>query len=157
MTQDSAVEEFGLAGTGPRYALVPVHGYDIVAATVLFMIDDGQGGTAVASGMGYEIPFGAQPVLVAPSTVYAMAGVAHALRTWPAQTPRPWLVLVADVPAAPAPAARFRIRSLRGRLAGVVHVPYLPVLRAAEGPEEAMKDKSVRRAAENLRRELRGK
>ena len=155
--QEFVLKAVGDADKGPRYALIPVHGYDIVAATVLLMLDDGgQGRVAYAAGVGQQIPYGALPVLVAPSTAYATVGVAHLLRDWPADMARPWLVLVADVPAGLAPAARFRLRALRGRLAGVSRVPYLPVLRMVEGPEEAVQHRSVRRAAKDLRRELGG-
>lgn len=141
-----------------RYAIIPVHGFDITVATVTRMLDeDGTGRRARALHSGEPVPYGAQPVLIGATTVYATVSVEHMLRGWHTGVPRPWLVLVADVPAAPAPAARFRLRALQGRLAGIAQVPYLPVLRAVEGPEEAMKHQDVMNAAGKLRRQLEGK
>lgn len=159
MKLDPAVPTMAPVATGPKYALIPVHGaFDIVAATVLLMLDNGNSGqVARAANPGEQIPFGFQPVLVAPATVYATVGVEYLLQAWPREFPRPWLVLVSDVPAAPAPAARFRLRALENRLAGVARVPYLPVLRYVEGPAEAVRHKDVQRAAAKLRRRLEGK
>ena len=53
--------------------------------------------------------------------------------------------------------ARYLVRALEGRLAGVARVPYLPVLRAVKGPEEALEYKDVRSVAEKLRRTVEGK
>jgi hypothetical protein len=124
------------------YGVIPVHGHDIAVATVAKMLDG--------------VTYGAQPVLVAPSTVYATAMVERMLRDWPPRMPRPWLVVVADVPAAPAPAARYRLRALTSRLAGIAHLPYLPVLRAVETPEDAIKHTEVVRAAAKLCRQMGG-
>jgi hypothetical protein len=66
-------------------------------------------------------------------------------------------VLVADAPARPVQDARFLVRALEGRLAGVARVPYLPVLRAVKGPDEALEYKDVQTAAEKLRRTIEGK
>ncbi|PJE97106.1 hypothetical protein CUT44_14070 [Streptomyces carminius] len=96
-------------------------------------------------------------MLLADTTVYGATCVEHVLRSWPAELPRPWLVLVSDAPAAPVPAARYRIRALGGRLAGAATVPYLPVLRTVEGADEALEHKDVRVAAEKLRRQMEGK
>lgn len=157
MTEASAVPSIRSTEIGPKYAVVPVHGYDIVVSTVLLMLDqDSHGNRARAMGAGQQIPFGAEPVLVAPSTAYASACVEHLIRTWPVNCPRPWLVVVADVPAPPAAAARFRFRALQGRLAGIAHVPYLSVLRTVDSPHAALADKAVRRAAAGLRRQLEG-
>ncbi|MFJ9683649.1 hypothetical protein ACIRP2_37320 [Streptomyces sp. NPDC101194] len=53
--------------------------------------------------------------------------------------------------------ARYLVRALEGRLAGVARVPYLPVLRAVKGPDEALEYKDVRAAAQKLRRTMEGK
>ncbi|MFP8886792.1 hypothetical protein [Streptomyces mangrovi] len=142
---------------GLRYALIPVHGYGITGATVARMLDPEGSGTARLLHPGEAVPYGAWPVLLADTTVYGATCVEHMLRNWTTGLPRPWLVLVADAPARPVPAARYRIRALEGRLAGVAHVPYLPVLRTVEGADEALEHKDVKAAAEKLRRQMEGK
>ena len=42
-------------------------------------------------------------------------------------------------------------------MAGVARLPYLPVLRAVKGPDEALEYKDVQSAAEKLRRTMEGK
>jgi len=80
------------------------------------------------------LPYGALPVLLAETTVYGATCVEQILGNWTTQLLlRPWLVLVSDAPARPVPEARYRIRALGSRLAGVARVPYLPVLRTVEG------------------------
>ncbi|MFH8410398.1 hypothetical protein ACH4FX_37330 [Streptomyces sp. NPDC018019] len=148
------------AGTGPasglRYALIPVHGYGIAVATVARMLDpDGTGAVARVLQTGEPVPWGARPVLLAETTVYGAVCVERMLQGW--SLARPWLVLVADAPVRPAPAARFRFRALQARLAGTAHLPYLPGLRTAEGPEEAMEFKDVCAAAVKLRERIEGK
>lgn len=143
-----------------RYGLMPVHGYDVASAVVLRMLDeeDGLGGRARGLGPGEPVPYGVRPVLVAPSTVYGIAMVETIVQGWPAGiVPKPWLVVVADVPARPAPAARYRLRALGGRLAGTAYLPYLPVLRSVEQPEDALADAVVARAGARLRAQLEGK
>ncbi|MFF3208388.1 hypothetical protein [Streptomyces sp. NPDC002962] len=139
-----------------RHALIPVHGYGIAVATVVRMLDPEGKGAARMLVPQEQIPYGAQPVLVAESTVYGAVCVENMLRGW-GSLPRPWLVLVADAPIPPAPAARYRIRALGERLAGVARLPYLPVLRAVEGAEEALEYKDVRVAAQKLRRQMEGR
>ncbi|MFF4818407.1 hypothetical protein ACFY2K_27915 [Kitasatospora sp. NPDC001309] len=144
----------------PLYGVLPVHGYDIASAVVLRMLDDegGRGTRACGLGPGEAVPYGVQPVLVAPSTVYGIASVEAIVQGWPTGVvPRPWLVVVADAPARPAPAARYRLRALGGRLAGTTYLPYLPVLRSVERAEDALADAVVARAAARLRAQLEGK
>lgn len=146
--------------SGTVFGLMPVHGYDITTAVVLRMLDGENGRGLRARGLlpGEPVPFGVRPVLLAPSTVFGAALVETIVRSWPTgSVPRPWLIVAADVPARPAPAARYRLRALSGRLAGIAHVPYLPALRAVERPEDAFDDKAVRRAAARLRAQLEGK
>ncbi|MEV5774238.1 hypothetical protein AB0L49_23760 [Streptomyces antimycoticus] len=124
------------------------------------MLDaEGTGAEARLFRYGEPVPMGAQPVLLVESTVYGVVCVEEMLMRWNAhhQVPRPWLVLVADAPVGLAPAARYRLRALQGRLAGVAHVPYLPVLRTVAGPNAAMEYKAVRNAAVKLRQQLEGK
>ncbi|KUM92890.1 hypothetical protein AQI88_29530 [Streptomyces cellostaticus] len=142
-----------MAGVRLRYALIPLHGYGIAVATVNRMLDPEATGEARVLGAGENLPYGAQPVLVADTTVWAAMRVEEMLRSW-GPLPKPWLVLVADAPATPAAAARYRLRALEGRLAGTASVPYLAVLRAVEGPEEALEHKDVRVAADRLRRRM---
>ncbi|MER6723347.1 hypothetical protein [Streptomyces halstedii] len=94
-------------------------------------------------------------MLLAESTVYGMTGVEEMLRRW-GQLPKPWLVLIADAPGRPVPDVRYLVRALEGRVAGVVNLPYLPVLRTVRGPEEALEYKDVLAAAERLRRTMEG-
>ncbi|MFJ4188519.1 hypothetical protein [Kitasatospora sp. NPDC089509] len=138
---------------------MPVHGYDIASAVVLRMLDgeDGLGRRARGLGPGEPVPYGVQPVLVAPSTVYGITMVEAIVHGWPTGVvPKPWLVVVADAPARPAPAARYRLRALGGRLAGTAYLPYLPVLRSVEQAEDALADALVARAAARLRAQLEG-
>ncbi|MET8540256.1 hypothetical protein ABZW03_06320 [Kitasatospora sp. NPDC004799] len=147
------------APTVPRYGLMPVHGYDIASAVVLHMLNggDSQGLQARGLGPGEPVPYGVQPVLVAPSTVFGTVQVETIVRGWPTSTvPKPWLVVVADVPAKPAAAARYRLRALGGRLAGTAYLPYLPALRSVERAEDALADAAVARAAVRLRTQLEG-
>lgn len=144
----------------PLYGVMPVHGYDIASAVVLRMLngEDSRGTRACGLGPGEPVPYGVQPVLVTPSTVYGVAAVEAIVQGWPTGVvPRPWLVVVADVPARPAPAARYRLRALGGRLVGTAFLPYLPVLRSVERAEDALADAVVARAATRLRAQLEGK
>ncbi|MFF9070532.1 hypothetical protein ACF09E_34820 [Streptomyces sp. NPDC014891] len=139
-----------------RYALIPVHGIGIAVATVARMLDgDADGERARVLSPGETIPYGAQPVLVAETTLYGATCVEQVLARW-GSLPRPWLVWIADAPARPVADARYLVRALEGRLAGVARVPYLPVLRAVKGPDEALEHKDVLSAAEKLRRTIGG-
>lgn len=125
-------------------------------ATVARMLDDDAGDErARVLAPAEPVPYGAQPVLLAESTVYGVTCVEELLLRW-GPMPKPWLVLVSDAPARPAPDARYLLRALEARLAGVVQVPYLPVLRAVKGPDEALEYKDVLAAAEKLRRTMEG-
>jgi hypothetical protein len=95
-------------------------------------------------------------VLVTDTTLYGVQRLEETLMRW-GPLPRPWLVWVADAPTRPVQDARFTVRALQGRLAGVARLPYLPVLRAVKGPEEALQYKDVQTAAARLRREIEGK
>lgn len=140
-----------------RYALMPVDGNSIAVATVAAMLDDDAGGTrACVLGPGQVLPYGTVPVLVTDTTVYGVTRLQETLLRW-GQLPRPWLVWVADAPVRPVQDARFMVRALEGRLAGVAQLPYLPVLRAVKGPEEALQYKDVQTAAARLRRTIEGK
>ncbi|MDH6545550.1 hypothetical protein [Streptomyces sp. SPB4] len=138
-----------------RYALIPAHGYGIAVETVARMLEGDSGSDSRVLSSGEPIPYGAQPVLLAESTVYGVSCVERLLLHW-GPWPKPWLVLVSDAPARPVADARFVVRALTGRLAGVVTVPYLPVLRAVKGPDEALEYTDVQAAAQKLRRALEG-
>ncbi|WP_189766211.1 hypothetical protein [Streptomyces xanthochromogenes] len=134
-----------------------MHGYGIAVATVMRMLDGEGGGTrARLLQPGGQVPYGAMPVLLAETTVYGAVCVETVLRGWSSQLPRPWLVWIADAPARPVPAARYRIRALQARLAGVATVPYLPVLRTVEDAAQALEYKDVRSAGDRLRRQMEG-
>ncbi|WP_455355940.1 hypothetical protein [Streptomyces sp. SYSU K217416] len=118
------------------------------------MLDGDAGGArARVLAPGEYIPYAAAPVLVADTTLHGATRVEETLLRW-GPLPKPWLVWVADAPARPVQDARFLIRALEGRLAGVAKVPYLPVLRAVKGPDEALEYKDVQSAAEKLRRTM---
>lgn len=139
-----------------RYALIPVQGYGIAEATVERMLDPEGTGAARFLTPGEPIPYGAQPVLLAQTTVWGAIKVEEMLRAWGA-LPKPRLVLISDAPARAVAAARYRFRALEGRLAGTATVPYLPILRAVERAEEALERKDVQTAAGKLRRTMEGK
>jgi hypothetical protein len=146
----------GSAAPIVHYAVIPVHGFGISVATVARMLDGDAGEKrARVLAPAEPLPYGAEPVLVAETTVYGATCVEELLRRWGA-LPKPWLVWVSDAPARPVADARYLIRALEGRLAGVVRVPYLPVLRAVKGPDEAMEHKDVLTAARKLRRAIEG-
>ncbi|MGN9763087.1 hypothetical protein [Streptomyces sp. SD31] len=145
----------GGAPVALRYALITVQGYGIAEATVCRMLDPEGRGRARVLAVGEYVPYGSQPVLLAQTTVWGAKCVEEMLRSW--SLPRPWLVLISDAPAKPAAAARYRFRALEGRLAGTATVPYLPILRAVEGADEALEHKDVQVAAERLRRTMEGK
>ncbi|MFI0901906.1 hypothetical protein [Streptomyces sp. NPDC020983] len=140
-----------------RYALASINGgYDIALATVTAMLDNGSGGArARVLAPGEPFPYGAAPVLVGETSLFSARRLEGLLQVW-GPRPRPWLVWVADAPIRPVQDARFLIRALEGRLAGVARVPYLPVLRAVEGPDEALEYRDVQAAGEKLRRTIEG-
>ncbi|APY87576.1 hypothetical protein DCW30_22030 [Streptomyces alfalfae] len=125
-------------------------------STIAAMLDADEQWGQVARSLrpGEAIPLGALPVLVADTTVYGTLRVEQMLQAWDARLPKPWLVWTADAPMRPAPDARLRIRALQGRLAGVSPVPYLPVLRTVERPDQALEHRSVQAAAAKLRASL---
>ncbi|MEW1551963.1 hypothetical protein [Streptomyces tsukubensis] len=140
-----------------RYGLITVTGTGIGTATVARMLDPQATGAARLLGPQEHLPLGAMPVIVSETTLYGATCVEALMRRWTAGLPRPWLVLLADAPARPVPDARYLVRALESRLAGVARVPYLPVLRAVRGPDEALEHKDVRAAAQGLRHTIEGK
>jgi hypothetical protein len=137
-----------------RWALVPLDCNGIALATVARMLDGDAGGArARVMKPGEHAPFGVAPVFVADTTLHGATRVEQMLLRW-GDRPKPWLVWVADAPTRPVQDARFLVRALEGRLAGVAKVPYLPVLRAVRGAEEALEYKDVQAAAEKLRRTM---
>ncbi|MFJ1804432.1 hypothetical protein [Streptomyces sp. NPDC088180] len=148
-------------GEGLRYALIAAHGCHVAMLAVEVMLDhdpDHATGSGAARFLpaGAPLPMGAQPVIVADSTVYGTARVEQLLRIWPAELPRPYLVTVDDAPSGPPPDARYRIRALGARLAGAARVPYLPVLRTVSDPADAIDHQDVSAAAAKLRRHIEG-
>ncbi|MGW2724088.1 hypothetical protein [Streptomyces sp. NPDC001492] len=156
ITQSVTSTPGGGAPVALRYALIAVQGYGIAEATVARMLDPEGRGRARILAPGELIPYGAQPVLLAQTTVWGAARVEEMMRSW-GSLPKPWLVLISDAPARPAEGARYRFRALAGRLAGTATVPYLAVLRAVEKAEEALEHKDVLTAAGKLRRTMEGK
>ncbi|GAA3380709.1 hypothetical protein GCM10020367_69080 [Streptomyces sannanensis] len=142
---------------GLRYALILAAGWSIAMGTVQQMLAGDDETSARFLAPGQALPMGVTPVVVADTTVSGSVYIEHLLRTtWSVHLPRPWLVLVADAPAPPPVAARYRIRALGNRVVGTAYVPYLPVLRTVETAAEAMEHKDVRAAARKLRRDLEG-
>ncbi|MEV0990960.1 hypothetical protein [Streptomyces sp. NBC_01006] len=142
---------------GLRYALILAAGWSIAKGLVQPMLADQDEDSARFLAPGEALPMGATPVVIADTTVSNSVCVEHLLRdTWSVHLPRPWLVLVADAPAPPPVAARYRIRALGARVIGTAYVPYLPVLRTVETAAEAMEHKDVRAAARKLRSALEG-
>lgn len=138
----------------PKYVVIPALGYGLEVPLVVRMLDPESIGMARLLRPGEVIPYGAQPVLLCPTTAYGAVCLEHTMRSWSPHVPRPWLVLVADAPAPPAAAARYRFRALRSRLVGVTTIPYLPALRGAESAEAAMQHKDVQAAGVHLRRQI---
>ncbi|MER7048894.1 hypothetical protein [Streptomyces jumonjinensis] len=120
------------------------------------MLDPEGAGIARPLGPQEHLPLGVMPVVVSDTTVYGATCVETLMRRWTTALPRPWLVLIADAPARPVSDARYLVRALESRLAGVARVPYLPVLRAVRGADEALEHKDVRAAAEALRHTIEG-
>lgn len=136
-----------------KYALVALQDDGLIVGTVAHMLDP-QGRSARILARGEGVPLGAMPVLVADTSVYGAVCVELMMRQWDARVPKPWLVWTADAPMAPPPGARYRIRALSSRLAGVSRLPYLPVLRTVATPQEALHDTAVQAAAVKLRRSM---
>jgi hypothetical protein len=132
-----------------RFAVIGAHG-GAGTSTVTAMLDPTRLGVAVEVSAGVSAA-GRHPVLVARGTAYGTARAAELMADWPPRWPRPWLVLVADAPGDPPPAARFRLRVLSGRLTGVARLSYLHRLRCVDDPLEALTDRRVARVAARLR------
>lgn len=158
MATDLVNPETELPGPGrsERYALFGAHGCSLAMAVVPYLLADGKPGIAHYPARGEPLPMGVRPVVVADTTVYGAVCVERMIHAWPADMPRPWLVLTAEAPIPSPPAARFRIRALGARLAGTATLPYLPVLRTVADPAEALEHKPVQAAAVRLRRNLEG-
>jgi hypothetical protein len=132
----------------PLLAVLGAHG-GAGARTVTELLRIG-GLPAVLVQAGDHLPPGAVPALVARSTAPGLTAAADFLSQWHPDVPRPWLILVADVPAPPPPAVRYRIRVVRGMARGMVEVPFLWPLRAVDHVEEVATAKPVARAAARL-------
>lgn len=105
---------------------------------------------------GERLPTSATPVLVARSTAYGLGRAAQLLARWHPDVPAPWLLVVADLPAPPAPGARYRARALRAQVRGCLTVPYLWPLRDADTVDDVAATRAVRQAASDLGRQLAG-
>ncbi|MEU2757298.1 hypothetical protein [Streptomyces albidoflavus] len=152
-TGQEAVDPYR-APAGLQYAVLAVDSYGLGVLLVEEILAEGEGKAKILNGG--TVPMGAQPVLVAQYTAYGTASLEPMIQQWPAHVPRPWAVLLADVPGPPPVAARYRIRALSARFAGVVHLRYMPALREAVTAREAMKDKKTLAEAVRLRRAIGG-
>lgn len=104
--------------------------------------------------VGERLPARATPVLVARSTASGISAAAELLASWHPDVPKPWLVVVADVPAPPPPPVRYRLRALGSQARGQISVPYLWPLRSADRASDVADTKTVSRAAMKLRSAL---
>lgn len=130
-------------------AVVGAHGGAGAATVVGLLSAAGVDVTRVADPL--DVPDAASPAVVVRSTATGMAAATQVLADWPAHKPRPWLVVVADVPAPPPPVVRYRVRELGAQARGHVSVPFLWPLRTATTPAEAADTKVVQKAAAKLR------
>ena len=134
------------------FAILGAHGG--AGASTITELLRAQGADANELTAGQRLPSAAVPVLVARSTAKGLAAAAHALASWHPGVPRPWLVVVADVPATPPPPVRYRLQALGAQTRGSVVVPYLWPLRAADTAADVAENKTVSRAAARLREAL---
>jgi hypothetical protein len=141
------------AAPGLVFALFAAHG-GCGASTVAVLLDPDGTGRAVEIGPDNLVSSQWVPVVVARSTAYGTASACDLVTRWPAEIPPPWLVVVADAPVRPAQTARFYLRAMRDRVAGVAYVPYLARLRTVVSAAEALDDRAVQRAGEALLRRL---
>ncbi|QGV82304.1 hypothetical protein [Streptomyces ficellus] len=65
-------------------------------------------------------------------------------------------MVAADAPTRSVADARYLVRALEARLAGIAGVPYLPTSWAVKGPDEALQHSDVQTAADKLRRTMEG-
>lgn len=145
------------AATAPieaTFAVFPAHG-GCGATTVTALLDPEDAELAVEMRDGQVMPPGWTPVVVARSHAYGAASACELISRWPTGLPRPWLVVVPDAPMRPAAAARFYLRAVRDRAAGVVTVPYLYRLRTVVNIGDALTDRAVAHASRALLQTLR--
>ena len=131
------------------YAVLNAHG-GAGGTTVAGMLDADEQSDAREVWAGAEIPPNRSVVLVARTTAYGLKAAGGVLSRWHPDVPRPWLVLLRDVPVPIALPVRCRIRILSGHVLGVVHVPYLWPLRSVDAFAEASHP-AVDKAARLLR------
>jgi hypothetical protein len=120
------------------------------------MLDPAGDGCSLEIRTGDTVAAAWTPVVVARSTAYGAASACELITQWPPEIARPWLVVVADAPTRPPTSARFYLRAVRNRTAGIARVPYLPALRAAVRIGQVLDDPSVSRAGHDLRLRLSG-
>ncbi|MER6845806.1 hypothetical protein [Streptomyces platensis] len=138
---------------GPYFAVLGAHGGAGTTTVTRFLDPDGSRGSLELT-RGQSMPPGYVPVVVARSTAYGMRSAADLLGTWHPSIPRPWLVIVKDAPLAAPKPVTFRRNTLQRRVLGIADVPYLVQLRSADKPDEVLDQKSVQRAASQLRVKL---
>lgn len=128
------------------------------ASTVAALLDQAAGpGVALEAAGARRAQLLERPrrlLLVARPTAYGTARAAAALAALPPSAAKPLLVLVADSPLPDPPAARYRIRALRARVAGVARLGYLPAARALDDARDLAATPGGRRAADLLHRDL---
>jgi hypothetical protein len=90
-------------------------------------------------------------LLVARTTASGLAAAAQLLADRTPEEVPPHLVLVADAPAPPPLACRYRVTAIGGQVTAVAWVPWLWPLRSVDQVLDAEEARSVRRAAWALR------
>ncbi|KOV17171.1 hypothetical protein ADK91_02950 [Streptomyces sp. XY511] len=117
------------------------------------MDPDGSGGSFELT-KGSQLPPHYTPLVVARSTAFGLAAAVQLIGAWHPDVPRPYLVVVADAPLRLPRAARYRMKTVRPRVLGIVEVPYLVRLREADTPADGLTLRPVQKAARILRRQL---
>jgi hypothetical protein len=132
------------------WALHAAHG-GCGLSTVAWLLDPDWQGHVIEARLSDGVLPGTVPGLVCRTDTHGTAAACALAQNWPASAPRPWLFTVPDSPLRPHPAARFFLHAMGDLVAGVVPVPYLPVLRSAPHIGEVSTDPGVRRASALLR------
>ncbi|WP_329151250.1 hypothetical protein OG275_38105 (plasmid) [Streptomyces niveus] len=135
------------------FGLLGAHGGAGTTTVAAWLDADGITDT-IELGLGSHVPPNYTPIVVARSTAFGMREAVHMIGRWHPQVPRPYLVVVRDAPLRLPRAVILRLTSVRPRLLGVVHVPYLARLRDADRPSQGLAHRSVQRAASQMRRDL---
>ena len=139
----------GPAGPALVFAVFGAHG-GCGASTVAALLDPDRIGQAVEIGPDECVSSQWIPVVVTRSSAYGTASACDLVSQWPDEVTRPWLVVVPDAPVRPPQTARFYLRAMRSRTAGITCLPYLSQLRDVVSVTEILGDRAVQRAGQTL-------